>query len=57
MMGHDYLEDADIDGNIILNWVFEKDGVGLWTGCIWYRLEVSGRLCCNKPLGVISKVN
>jgi len=29
----DYLGDPDIDGRIILRWIFRKWDVGLWTGC------------------------
>jgi len=28
----DHLEDPDIDGRIILNWIFRKWDVGVWTG-------------------------
>jgi hypothetical protein len=28
----DHLEDAGVDGRIILRWIFRKLDVGLWTG-------------------------
>jgi hypothetical protein len=32
--GRDHLEDLDIDGKIILEWILGKWGGKLWTGCI-----------------------
>jgi hypothetical protein len=34
----DHLEEADVDGRIILRWTFRKWGVGAWTGSIWLRI-------------------
>ena len=28
----DYLEDPDVDGRIILRWIFSKWAVGAWSG-------------------------
>jgi hypothetical protein len=28
----DHLEDPDLDGRIILGWIFRKWDVGIWTG-------------------------
>jgi len=28
----DYLEDPDVDGRIILRWIFSKWAVGVWSG-------------------------
>jgi hypothetical protein len=39
----DYLS---IDGRI-LEWIFEKQGGKLWTGCIWLRARASGRILCT----------
>jgi hypothetical protein len=34
----DHLEDLDVDGKIILKWIFKKSN-GAWTGLIWFRVE------------------
>jgi len=38
------LEDPDVDGRIILRWIFREWGVGLWTGLIWLRIGTGGGL-------------
>jgi len=38
----DHLDDPDVDGRIILKWVFRKWGVGVWTGLIWLRIGMFG---------------
>ena len=40
----DHLEDSDIDGRIILRWIFRKWDVGAWTGLIWLRIGTGGGL-------------
>jgi len=41
----DHVEDPDVDGRIILRWIFRKWDVGLWTRSNWLRIgEVGGRL-------------
>ena len=32
--GRNHLEDAGVDGSIILEWIFRKWDVGVWTGFI-----------------------
>jgi hypothetical protein len=32
------LGDPDVDGRIILRWIFKKWDVGVWTGSIWFRI-------------------
>jgi hypothetical protein len=32
----------DVDGRIILRWIFRKLGVGVWTGLGWLRIETVG---------------
>jgi hypothetical protein len=38
----DHLEDPDVDGRIILRWVFRKWDVVAWIGLIWLRIRTSG---------------
>jgi hypothetical protein len=37
------LGDPDVDGRIILKWIFKK-GMGAWTGLIWLRIRTGGGL-------------
>jgi hypothetical protein len=40
------LEDPDIDGRIILKWIFERLGGGAQTGLIWLRIGTGdGPMC------------
>jgi hypothetical protein len=41
-----HLEDPDVDGRIILKWIFERLGVGAQTGLIWLRIGTGGGLLC-----------
>ena len=38
----DHLEDPDVDGRILLRWVFRKWDVGAWTELIWLRIWTGG---------------
>jgi hypothetical protein len=38
----DHLGDSDVDGRIILKWIFRKWDVGVWTGLGWLRIETGG---------------
>jgi len=58
MKERDNLEDAGIDGRVILRWIFTKWDVGAWTGLIWIRTGTGGRQagtceCNNETLGTI----
>jgi hypothetical protein len=35
--------DPSVDGRIILEWIFRKWDVGVWTGLGWLRIETGGR--------------
>ena len=39
---NDHLEDAGVDGRIILRWIFRKWDVGIWTGLSWLRVGRGG---------------
>jgi len=39
----DHLGDLDVDGKII-ECTLGKESGKVWTGCIWLRIETSGRL-------------
>jgi len=36
------LGDPDLDGRIILQWIFRKWDIGLWTGLSWFRIGTGG---------------
>ena len=38
----DHLEDPDVNGKIILRWIFMKWDVGAWTGSSWLGI---GTVC------------
>jgi hypothetical protein len=38
----DHLEVPDVDGMIVLRWIFSKWDVGVWTGLIWLRIVTGG---------------
>ena len=38
----DHLEDPDVDGRIILRWIFRKWDVEVWTESSWLRVGTGG---------------
>jgi hypothetical protein len=38
----DNLEDPDVDGKIILRWIFRKWDVGAWIGLIYLKIGTDG---------------
>jgi len=41
-MERDHLKDPDVDGRIILKWIFRKLDVRGWTGSSWLRIGTDG---------------
>ena len=40
-----HLEDKDVDGKILLKWIFKKWDGEAWNGLLWFTIEtVGGRL-------------
>jgi hypothetical protein len=49
--GKNHLGDPDVDGRIVLRWIFRNWDVGVWTGSSWFRIgQVAGT---NEPSGSI----
>jgi hypothetical protein len=45
LKGRDHSEDIGVDGKkIILAWILGTQGVKVWIGRIWLRMETSGEL-------------
>jgi len=44
MKGRDQLRDLGVDNMIILKWILKKQGVMMWTACVWLRVWSSGGL-------------
>ena len=42
LRARDHLEDAGIDGRIILRCIFSKWDSGIWTGLMWFRIVTVG---------------
>jgi hypothetical protein len=38
----DHLGEADVNGKIILRWIFRKRDVGVWIESSWPRIETGG---------------
>jgi hypothetical protein len=37
LKGRNYLEDLDVNGRIMLEWILEKQGGKVWTALIWLK--------------------
>jgi len=44
MKERNHLRDPDLDGRMILRWIFRKWDVGVWTGSNWLRIGTGGGL-------------
>jgi hypothetical protein len=42
MKGRDHLEELEVDGKILVEWILNNYGGRVWTGFIWLRLGTSG---------------
>jgi hypothetical protein len=38
----DYFEDPDVDGSLILRWIFRKFDVVAWTISSWFMIGIGG---------------
>jgi len=38
------MEDPGVDGRITVKWIFKTWDEGTWTGLIWLRMGIGGRL-------------
>ena len=44
----DHLGDPDVDGRIIIRWIFRKWDVGVWTGSSCHRIGTGGGHLCMR---------
>ena len=51
--GKSHLQDPDIDGRIILKFIFSKWDVGSWIGSIWLRIGTSGGEFVNAVMNLL----
>jgi hypothetical protein len=42
MRERDHVGDLDVDGRLILRWIFRKRDGGVWTGMIWLIIGTDG---------------
>jgi len=42
LRGKNHLGDPNVDGRIVLKWLFRKWDVGAWTGSSWLRIGTGG---------------
>ena len=42
--GKSYLEELDVDGRIIVKWIFKKWDGEAWTGLRWLKIRTGGGL-------------
>ena len=42
MKEKDHLGDPNVDGRIVLRWIFRNWDVVVWTGLNWLRIETDG---------------
>jgi len=47
-----YWGDPDVDGRIILRWIFRKWDVGVWTGLSWIRDRDRWRALVNAVMNI-----
>jgi hypothetical protein len=48
LKGGDHLEDLDVDGRIILEWILGKEVGKAWTGAIWLRIGTGDGLLLTR---------
>jgi hypothetical protein len=47
-----HMGDQDVDGRIILRWIFRKWDVGVWTESSWLRIVTGGKHFVNAVMNL-----
>jgi hypothetical protein len=42
--GRDHLGDKGVNGRVMLKWILQKYGIGVWTEFNWIKIQSSGGL-------------
>jgi hypothetical protein len=50
--GRDHSENLVVDVKILLEWILGKQGVKVWTGCIWLRIRTSDGALVNTVMNI-----
>jgi len=50
--GKSHSEDPDVDGRIILSWIFRKWDVAVWNGSNWHRIGDRWRVLVNAVMNL-----